>query len=54
MSTSLLYHAFGTRGYQYVRTTYTGGQLMFTIRLDPKTCHCSACGSHDVVSRGHV
>ena len=25
MSTSLLYHAFGIRGYQYVRTTYTRG-----------------------------
>ena len=26
MSTSLLYHAFGTRGYRYVRTAYTEGQ----------------------------
>ena len=25
MSTSLLYHAFGTRGYRYVRTAYTEG-----------------------------
>ncbi|MBV8677976.1 MAG: ISL3 family transposase, partial [Planctomycetaceae bacterium] len=54
MSTSLLYHAFGTRGYQYVRTTYTGGQVIFTLRQEPQTCRCSACGSDDVVSRGHV
>ncbi len=54
MSTSLLYHAFGTRGYQDVRTTYTGGQVIFTIRQEPETCCCSACGSDDVVARGHV
>src|SRR5262245_13668340 len=54
MSTSLLYHAFGTRGYRYVRTTYTGGQVIFTLRQEPETCRCSACGSDDVVSRGQV
>ena len=54
MSTSLLYHAFGARGYQYVRTTYTEGQVIFTIRQGLKTCRCSVCGSGDVVSRGHV
>jgi transposase len=54
MSTSLLYHAFGTRGYRHVRTAYTEGQVIFTIRQEPETCRCSACGSGDVVSRGHV
>jgi transposase len=54
MSTSLLYHAFGARGYQYVRTTYVGGQTVFTLRQEPETCRCPACGSDDVVSRGHV
>jgi transposase len=54
MSTSLLYHAFGTRGYRYVRTAYTEGQVTFTIRQEPGTCRCPACGSHDVVSRGHA
>jgi transposase len=54
MSTSLLYHAFGIRGYRYVRTTYTAGQTIFTLRQEPKTCRCSACGSSGVVSRGHV
>src|SRR5918994_2366840 len=54
MSTSLLYHAFGTRGYPYVRTAYTGGQVIFTIRQEPGTCRCSTCGSGDLVSRGHV
>ena len=54
MSTSLLYHAFGIRGYQYIRTDYQGGQTIFTIRQEPETCRCSACGSPEVVSRGHV
>ena len=54
MSTSLLYHAFGIRGYQYVRTDYQGGAMIFTIRQDPDDCRCSACGSRDVISRGHA
>ena len=41
MSTSLLYHAFGIRGYQYVRTEYRRGQVMFTIEQEPKTSLCS-------------
>ena len=31
MSTSLLYHAFGIRGYRYVRTDYLEGEVIFTI-----------------------
>ncbi len=54
MSTSLLYHAFGARGYRYVRTAYSEGQVIFTIRQEPETCRCSACGSADVISRGHA
>jgi transposase len=54
MSTSLLYHAFGIRGYEYVRTDYLGGATIFTIRQDPDDCRCSACGSRDVISRGHA
>jgi hypothetical protein len=36
MSTSLLYHGFGIRGYEYVRTEYRAGEVTFTIRQDPK------------------
>jgi transposase len=54
MSTSLLYHAFGIRGYDYVRTDYRGGRVTFTIAQDPADCRCSACGSRDVISRGHA
>jgi transposase len=54
MSTSLLYHAFGIRGYEYTRTDYQDGQVIFTIHQEPETCRCSACGSPRVQSRGRV
>jgi transposase len=54
MSTSLLYHAFGIRGYDYVRTDYRRGQVIFTISQDPDDCRCSAGGSRDAISRGHA
>jgi hypothetical protein len=39
-STSLLYHAFAIRGYDYVRTDSRGGQVIFTITQDPEDCRC--------------
>jgi transposase len=54
MSTSLLYHAFGIRGYHYVRTEYYDCQVTFTICQEPETCRCSACGSSQVISRGQA
>jgi transposase len=54
MSTSSLYHAFGIRGYEDVRTSYEGGRVIFTIRQDPEACRCSACGSAEVRPRGHA
>lgn len=54
MSTSLLYHAFGIRGYQYTRTEYEDGQVIFTIHQEPKTFRCSVCGARDVRPRGCV
>jgi transposase len=52
MSTSLLYHAFGVRGYRYVKTKYVGGEVIFAIEQPLETCRCSACGSENVVGRG--
>lgn len=53
MSTSLLYQAFGIRGYDYVRTDYAEGEVIFTIRDKPGTLRCPACGSADVIGKGH-
>lgn len=52
MSTSLLYHAFGVRGYDYGKTEYIGGDVVFHIQ--PKRLRCSQCGSSDVTKRGSV
>ena len=54
MSTSLLYHAYGIKGYRYVRTAYVAGQTIFNLGQEPDSCRCSACGSTDVVSRGRA
>jgi transposase len=54
MSTSLLSHAFGIRGYQYIRTDYRGGVVFFPIGQDLETCPCSACGAGAVRPRGRV
>ncbi len=53
MSTSLLYHGFGVRGYQYEKTEYAGGAVTFTISQARESYCCSECGSEDVIGRGH-
>ncbi len=52
MSTSLLYHAFGVRGYQYVKTGYVKGEVVFTIEQARESLRCPVCGSADVIGRG--
>ena len=53
MSTSLLYHAF-IRGYDFVRTEYRDGRVIFIISQDPEDRRCPACGSREVISRGYA
>lgn len=48
MSTSLLYHAFGIRGYRYVATRYERGGIIVRIEAPRQSLKCPACGS------GHV
>jgi transposase len=52
MSTSLLYHAFGVRGYRYVKTAYAEGAMVFTIEQPRESYACPVCGSGDVIGRG--
>jgi transposase len=54
MSTSLLYHAFGVRGYRYVKTRYVEGEVIVTIEQPRESYRCSACGSEDVIGRGQT
>ena len=45
MSTSLLYHAFGVRGYYHVNTKYKEGAVFFTIEHDMTSLRCAHCNS---------
>lgn len=54
MSKSLLYHGFGIRGYEYQRTDFEGGGVIFTINQPRETLCCSACGGRRVFSRGQI
>ncbi len=52
MSTSLLYHAFGVRGYQQTKIEFDGGSVLFHVEPSKQTVCCSECGSRDVIRRG--
>ena len=54
MSTSLLYHGFGIRGYHSLRTKYEEGAVMFMIGQPRHTLRCPDCGSRDVHRRGQL
>jgi len=54
MSTSLLYHAFGVRGYRYVKSEYREGGVTFTIEQPRESYRCPVCGSDDVIGRGRT
>jgi transposase len=54
MSTIELYDFFGIRGYEYIRTEYQYGQVMFIIEQKRRTLRCAACGSRDVQPRGRA
>lgn len=52
MSTSILYHGFGIRGYRYVRTEFQQGTIVFTIEKDRTALRCPSCQGSDVIKRG--
>jgi transposase len=52
MSTSMLYHMMGIRGYRYVSTKYENGGVTVTITQDRKTCRCSHCDTANVILKG--
>lgn len=54
MSTSLLYHAFGVRGYHYRRQKFSQGRVVIAIERNPEKLCCAACGSKEVIRQGSV
>lgn len=51
-TTSLIYHAFGVRGYRVRRTEYVGGEVHVTIEQPDSKLRCSVCRSRRVIRRG--
>jgi len=54
MSTSLLYHGFSIRGYQYVRSLFVHGRIVFKIKQDRFSLRCPECRSTQLILKGHV
>jgi len=54
MSTSILYHGFGIRGYHYVRTEFQQGAIIFTVEKDRSALRCPNCKTRDVNKRGSL
>lgn len=54
MSTSLLYQAFGVKGYKYRSTQYLRGQIIFEVERLDEDLWCGRCGSREVIRRGKV
>jgi transposase len=54
MSTSLLYHTCGIRGYEYRRTEFVEGTTLFWVEQPRERLRCAGCGSAEVTVRGKV
>ena len=54
MSTSLLYHGWGLKGYRYVRSHYGGGKLIFTVKPNPRSLTCPVCHCRDILLHGSI
>lgn len=54
MSTSLLYHAFGVRGYRFRRIDYSQGCVIFNLEQSREDLRCPDCESKNVHRRGDV
>ena len=52
MSTSLLYHAFGVRGYLHERTEFIRGEIHVTVKQSTRSLRCPACRCRRVIRRG--
>jgi transposase len=52
MSTQVLYHGFGIRGYRHVRMTNQGGSLVFGIEQPREAIRCPDCSSQRVHCHG--
>ena len=54
MSTSLLYHGWGLRGYRHQRTEFVEGRIVFHVTQDADAVCCPDCGGQRLMRQGVV
>ena len=54
MSTSLLYHGWGLKGYRHVRSHYGGGKLIFTVQPNARSLTYPVCHGRDILHHGSI
>jgi hypothetical protein len=54
MSTGLLYHGWGVRGYRHLKTSFEKGVIRLYVEPASDTRRCSSCGSWEVIKAGQV
>ncbi len=54
MSNSLLYHAFGIRDVEYIKSEYRWKEIVFHIQTKKEKLHCSNCRSKNVIKKGQI
>lgn len=54
MSTRLLYHAWGIRGYRERAIGFHNGAVHFRIEQNPDSFRCSHCGSKEITKAGQA
>ena len=54
MDKSLLYHGFGIKGQEILKSEYKGGKIIVYIQTKEKNLKCSQCGSKEVIKKGYT
>ena len=52
MSTSFIYHAFGLRGYDYVRQDFIAGNIILKVQPKDDLIRCPCCRSRNIIRHG--
>ena len=54
MDSSLLYHGFGIKGQEILKSEYKGGAIIVHIHTKEHLLRCGECGSKNVIKRGVI
>jgi transposase len=52
MDSSLLYHGFGVKGQDVLKSEYKGGSIIVHIQTKEHLLRCGECGSMNVIKKG--